>query len=61
MIKYLVGYDDLIEVVVNTRADAEEYLLSLVEEAAYEGYILEVYNYYKDSKSYFEGWIAASG
>lgn len=56
MVKYLVGCDDVIEVIVNTKADAEEYVLSLAEEEAYENYLTEVYYYYKDLKSFSEEW-----
>lgn len=45
MIKYLVGYEETPDLVVGTRADAEEYILSLVEEAAYEDYVADVLYY----------------
>lgn len=45
MTKYLIGYEESPELVVGTRADAEEYILSLAEEAAYEDYVADILYY----------------
>lgn len=42
MNKYIVLQDDEAVVIVKDRADAEEFVLSLCEEHAYENYVYEV-------------------
>lgn len=42
MNKYIVLQDDEVIVIVKNRADAEEFVLSLCEEFAYENYIYEL-------------------
>ena len=54
MIKYLISYEEEADTVANTRADAEEHILSLAEEAAYEDYVAEVFYYNVNTKEYFE-------
>ena len=53
MIKYLVGYEECADVIANTRADAEEYILSLAEENAYEEYAGEVLIYGMTTEEWF--------
>lgn len=60
MSKYIVMQDDEVVVIVKNRADAEEFVLSLCEENAYENY---VYDLMADGglthKEYIEQTIAA--
>ena len=60
MTKFVVGYEEETLVITNTLANAEEYLLSCVEENAYENFLYD-FNYYEESmESYIEtlrdGW-----
>ena len=53
MVKYLVGYDEMADVIAETRADAEEYILSIAEEYAYEDYASEVLCYDMTAEEWF--------
>lgn len=53
MVKYLVGYDEMADVIAETRADAEEYILSIAEEYAYEDYASEVLCYGMTAEEWF--------
>ena len=53
MVKYVVGYDEMAEVIAETRADAEEYILSVAEEYAYEDYASEVLCYGMTAEEWF--------
>lgn len=44
-IKFVVCYEEKCLVIVATRADAEEYILSLAEESVYEDYLYELLYY----------------
>lgn len=48
MTKFIVGYDEQTLIITNTLADAEEYLLSCVEEHAYENFLYDL-NYDEES------------
>ena len=58
MVKYVVGYDEMVDVVANTRADAEEYILSVAEEYAYEDYASEVLCYGMTAEEWFSEFRA---
>ena len=60
MTKFIVGYEEDNLIITNTLADAEEYLLSEIEEAAYIDFLYAI-NYCGDSmEDYIEtlrdGW-----
>ena len=51
MTKYVVMYDDYCEIIFDTQADAEEYILSIAEEAVYEVF-LQCY----EPEEWFDKW-----
>lgn len=42
MTKYVIMYDDSCEIILDTLTDAEEYILSIAEEAAYEDFLADI-------------------
>ena len=58
MNKYIVSYDDTIEAVAKSRADAEELILSLCEEQNYEEFLAEIIFYGATPKDYLANCIA---
>lgn len=53
MTKFVIMEDDFPYAVVDTQADAEEFVLSLVEEWAYENYLFEVFRCRTTTEEYF--------
>lgn len=55
MTKYVVGHSDMVLAITTNRADAEEFILSRVEEDAYADYIYDWDSY----EPYIERWKRA--
>ena len=58
MVKYLISYDETVEAIAETRADAEEYILSIAEEYVYEDYASEVLYYGMTTEDWFSEFRA---
>ena len=56
MIKFVIEYEDSVEVIVNTRADAEEYILSLAEDGAYDEYTGDLLYYNVPHNEFMENY-----
>lgn len=69
MTKYVVMYDDYSEMIFDTLADAEEYILSIAEEGAYEDFLGDItfshssffvgndmVDKYHEPEEWFDGW-----
>lgn len=54
MNKFVIGYEEEIIVITETRSDAEEFLLSILQEHAYENFIYEINYYNTDFNEYIE-------
>ena len=51
--KYLVYCNEFNEILLSNRADAEEYVLSLTEEEAYDDYVCSIYYRGITTEEYF--------
>lgn len=54
MTKFVIGYEENTLAITDTLTDAVEYLLSLVEENAYENFLYEINYYGNDMEEYIE-------
>ena len=60
MTKFVVGYEEQTLIITNTLVDAQEYLLSCIEENAYENFLYDINDYGDSMEDYIEtlrdGW-----